>query len=156
MDKGEGGAPGERGVQPGARGTGAPGASVLLSDLPEECLSAVLTVLPVAAVARCAAACSTMHEVAAQDATWRALCLAMPAFAAFAPHAARVDVNPDGLPAGWRQVAKNLKDASAVPTTLQLPGGGWRAPARPTPSALHRQCSARAGTGTRAQAQRWG
>ena len=92
----------------------------MLSDLPEECLSAVLTVLPVAAVARCAAACSTMHEVAAQDATWRALCLAMPAFAAFAPHAARVDVNPDGLPAGWRQVDPVRAARSSFPLTSWL------------------------------------
>jgi hypothetical protein len=95
---------------------------VLLSDLPEECLSAVLILLPIAAVARCAAACSTINEVASQDATWRALCLGMPAFEALASHAARVEVNIACHPAGWRQVAKRLKNAPRVPTSLVLPG----------------------------------
>ena len=96
--------------------------SVLLSDLPEECLSAVLILLPIAAVARCAAACSTINEVASQDATWRALCLGMPAFEALAPHAARVELDTACHPAGWRQVAKRLKNAPRVPTSLVLPG----------------------------------
>lgn len=95
---------------------------VLLSDLPEECLSAVLTLLPIAAVARCAAVCSTINEVASQDATWRALCLGMPAFEALAPYATRVDVDTACYPAGWRQVAKRLRDAPRVPTSLVLPG----------------------------------
>jgi len=95
------------------------GRTLTLPDLPEECLSAVLTILPLATVAQCASACKALGEVVALDSTWRALSLAMPACMAI-PVAARLEMEASRF-AGWRQVAQRLKNAPAVPTSLHLP-----------------------------------
>ena len=64
-----------------------PSRKLLLSELPEECISVVLAQLPLAAVSLCAATCSSLNTVIELDSIWRSLCLAMPALENFAAHA---------------------------------------------------------------------
>ena len=94
---------------------------LLLSDLPEECLGAIISTLPLPAAALCAAASSALRGAVALDATWRALCLSLPAFIQFAPRAAQLELDPSSFAGGWQQAAKRLKDAPSLPKTLQLP-----------------------------------
>ena len=95
--------------------------ALLLPELPEECLAEVLTRLPVSAVARCAASCRALNDVASLDSTWRTLCLSTPALQAFAPHAAHLELDAAAFRGGWRQLGKKLKGAPKLPGPLELP-----------------------------------
>jgi len=98
-----------------------PSRKLLLSELPEECISVVLAQLPLAAVSLCAATCSSLNTVIALDSIWRSLCLAMPALENFAAHAAHLELSPANSCRSWRQVAKCITHAPRLPEALQLP-----------------------------------